>query len=501
MAQSVNKWWTLGGILLLAFAIRAVDLNGQSFFIDEFSEVSLAKHTASDIINTADSSPPLFPLVLKYWLAFWGTDDAARWLSVVCGVASVACVWAIGRRLVDNPTGLAAAFVTALLPMHVYYSQFVRNYSLLFLLVACGLWLLLRAIASDRWRDWAAFVAVAILGAYTHYYYVIFLATSVAVVWLWKRHWWFGWRACSAYAALGIAMLPLALLIQDDLGFQKGLREPRSLNVATLGYTYFSLFNGYTLGPSTPELQTMSGAQAVRAAMPWLAAVGVVLLVLGYEGWRRLRNEPSMRIIAVLGVLPVVILGALSLVGGLNYNVRFVTWIMIAAAVWLGAGIAAGWKKWPVRIAVSGFILLSAIAIYNRHAVPRYQNEDLRGVAEYLRATAVSTDNVYIVSDYLAVLLQHYLGDAWHVVELPAPDNVNQVVGSERDAAGALAKISDATSTGKRTWLVYSRPFHGDPHGFLFDAMSPQRRFELATTLAGVTIYVTDPPPAAKTVP
>src|SRR4026207_2431800 len=102
MPQSMRTTLLLGGVLLLALVVRAIDLNGQSFFIDEFSEVSLAKQPVAEIIHAADSAPPLFPLVLKGWLNIWQTDDSARWLSVACGLASVLCVWGIGRRLVDD---------------------------------------------------------------------------------------------------------------------------------------------------------------------------------------------------------------------------------------------------------------------------------------------------------------------------------------------------------------------------------------------------------------
>src|ERR1700761_4458203 len=123
MSPKMRTTLLLGGILLLAFAVRAVDLNGPSLFVDEFSELNLAKQSPTAIIWANDSAPPLFPLALKAWLNVWHTDAAARWFSAACGLASILCVYAIGTRLVDVPTGLAAAFITALLPMHVYYSQ------------------------------------------------------------------------------------------------------------------------------------------------------------------------------------------------------------------------------------------------------------------------------------------------------------------------------------------------------------------------------------------
>jgi hypothetical protein len=491
MSQTMRTTLSLGGILLLAFAVRAIDLNGPSLFVDEFSEITLAKESASAIIHANDSAPPLFPLALKAWLSIWHTDASARWFSAACGVASILCVYTIGSRLVDNATGLAAAFITALLPMHVYYSQFARCYSLMFLLVALDLWLLLRAAQLNRIRDWAAFAIVAILGAYTHYYFVIFVATSAVIAWTTNPRLRLSMKPYAAYTAIAIAILPLLWLLPGDIEFQKGLRNPRPLNAATFGYTYFSLFNGYTLGPSSSELQTMSSAQAIRSAAPWLAIVGGVIAILGYEGWRRIRNNKSFLQIATLALLPVLTLGVLSLAGGLNYNVRFVTWIMIAAAIWLGAGIAGSWKRRHVQFAFAAFVIISSVAFANRHWVSRYEHEDLREAAAYLQAHATKGDTVYDVSDYLADLTRYYLGSDWNVVELPKPGSVNQIVRNEHDAQTAN-DATQQTPASKQAWIIYSRPFHGDPHGLLLESIAARQSLNLATTLPGVSIYRTE---------
>lgn len=500
MSPSARTTLLLGGILLVGFAVRATDLNGPSLFVDEFSEISLARQGTTDIIYANDSAPPLFPLTLKAWLAVWQTDAAARWMSLACGLLSIACVWGIGRELVDDATGLAAAAITAILPMHVYYSQFVRCYSLLFLFVALDLWLLLIALRTNQWKHWLAFAAIALLGAYTHYYYVIFLATSAVLVLIFvftstqqaaasppsmtrlKP-------AIASYLLIALLMLPLFRLLPGDLAFQKSLRDPRPLNLATFGYTYFSLVSGYTLGPSPSELQTMTGAQAVRGAAPWIAIVGSVLLVLGYTGWRRVTQFPALLNLLTLAVLPVLILGTLSLLGGLNYNVRFVTWIMIAAAIWLGAGIAASWRNPLVTLATLALVVLSTVAFTNRHWVGRYEHEDLRAAAAYLHTHATPTDTVYILSDYLGGLMRYYLGDNWRVVELPKPGDVNQIVHDRKEADEAAAIVARHPAPSAHAWVVYSRPFHGDPHALLLESLTARGTLTLADSFPGVAIY------------
>jgi uncharacterized membrane protein len=481
--------FNLGGVLLLALVVRAIDINGQSLFIDEINEIDLAKRPAIAIVNARDSMPPLYPPLLKAWLSVWQTDAAARWLSALCGTLSILCIWGIGRRLVGERTAEAAALIAAVLPLHVYFSQFVRCYALVFLIAALALWLLLRALDENRWRDWAGFAVVGSLGMYSHYYFAIFLATSLMIVWIKKWQLWPGEKPFAAYCTIVLLSLPLLWLLPVDIGFQKSIRSPRSLNIATFGYTYFSFFGGNALGASPAQMQTMTTHQATRAAAPWIVVVAAIVLVLGYEGWRALRDHEAALVVLVLLVVPVVLVGAISYVAGLNYNVRFVYWTLIAACLWLGAGVAGGWKKGRVRVALAGLLFVSLVAIYNRHFVARYQNEDLRGVAAYLHDHAATADTVFVASDYLAKAMRYYLGSGRQVVELPRAGEVNHVVSGPNDVLEAENTMAAHVSDDHGSWLVYSRQFHGDPTGLLIRQLSTRLGFQLEREFAGASVY------------
>jgi uncharacterized membrane protein len=479
----------LCAIVALAVLIRAVNINGPCLYTDEVNELGLAKQGVAEIVVAPDSMPPLYPLVHKPWLAAWGTDAASRWLSLVFGVATVVCVWGIGRRLVDGPTGLAAALLLAILPLHVLYSQFVRGYALFALLAALALWLLLRAIETDRPLDWAAFVLAAVTGAYTHYYFVIFLAVSLLVVALMKRAYWIGKRAFIAYAAIAVLGLPLLYLLPGDFRYQTGLRDPQRLTPISFVYTYLTFFTGDALGPSPRELHTIAVPAALRGIAPWAVIIGVAVSLLGYAGWRALRERPAGAVIALLLLLPVVLVGGMGHVAGVNYHVRFVLWIIVPLVVWLGAGLAAQWRRWPYRIAAMTLAAVAAIAIFNRQAVPRYENEDLRSAAAYLHTHADQAQAVFIVSDYLSTAARYYLEEPWHVVELPRAGGDNGVVANTKDIVDADATLAAAALPNQPFWLIYSREFHGDPEGLLLQHLTAARHLSLVAEFPGVSLY------------
>ncbi|HEY4235250.1 MAG TPA: glycosyltransferase family 39 protein [Lacipirellulaceae bacterium] len=482
----------LFAIIVLAVAIRGVDLNGPCFYTDEVNELALAKQSVTNVIFAADSMPPLYALVHKAWLASWGTDAAARWLSVVFGVATVVCVWGIGRRLVDASTGLAAAFLLAILPLHVLYSQFVRSYAMFAFFVALALWMLLRAVASDRARDWCGFVLASLAGAYTHYYFAIFLAVSLLVVVIMKRSLRVGKRALIAYVAIALGGLPLLYLLPGDFHFQTSLRDPQRLTAVSFAYTYLTFFTGDALGPSSRELHSISVGEAARGMAPWAAAIGIAALALGLEGWRALRSRPALPVLALLLVMPPLLVGGLGYAAGVNYHVRFVLWILIPLAVWLGAGLAAAGSRWHVELATLGIACISIIAIYNRHCVPRYQNEDLRGAAAYLHTHADQGQPVFVVSDYLSTAARYYLEEPWQVVELPRPGGDNNVIAESSDLDVADATLSASAKPKQPFWLIYSREFHGDPKGLLLKHLSAMRHLSLAAEFAGVALYRSD---------
>ena len=75
-----------------------------------------------------------------------GTSEfSLRYLSLLSTVATVALLYVVGRRLVDRAAGLAAAFLGALSPMYLWYSQEARPYALVTCLGLLSFYCFLRA--------------------------------------------------------------------------------------------------------------------------------------------------------------------------------------------------------------------------------------------------------------------------------------------------------------------------------------------------------------------
>src|SRR5574341_1808978 len=89
-------------ILLVAFALRVARLDFQPLWWDEgYSLFFATRDFATMLERTAvDIHPPLYYAMLQVWTLFAGkTDVAVRFLSVAIGIASIALLYALARRV------------------------------------------------------------------------------------------------------------------------------------------------------------------------------------------------------------------------------------------------------------------------------------------------------------------------------------------------------------------------------------------------------------------
>src|SRR5713226_5012036 len=102
------QWITTTSILLLAAVPRFWGLGRESAWIDEAYSLVLAKHSVAEIIRgtAADQHPPLYYLLLHFWLMLGSSVGFARLLSAAIGVIHVGQTLSLGRKLGGEAIGL-----------------------------------------------------------------------------------------------------------------------------------------------------------------------------------------------------------------------------------------------------------------------------------------------------------------------------------------------------------------------------------------------------------
>jgi len=171
----------LAVLLLLGVFLRFRGLGRESLWNDELESVRVsALPTAGEVFAKTlggDGHPPTFNLLLHFVQRELGSSEAIlRLPSALCGVLSIAAIFALGRFLYGPAEGLIAAGLLTVLWCPIYYSQEARPYACLLLavLVAGACWVALL-------RHWgegepapaglvAGFLAAALAACYLHHF-------------------------------------------------------------------------------------------------------------------------------------------------------------------------------------------------------------------------------------------------------------------------------------------------------------------------------------------
>jgi hypothetical protein len=290
---------------LLGAALRLHHLGHQEIWLDETLQLRMATAQRLGEALRLEYSPPLGYLLWRGWVGLFGESELAlRSLAALFGILFVPAAIAAGRAILSPAAGLWAGAVAATSPLHVYYSQEARVYSLLCLAILLAHWTLWRALARPRPAAVAAFAASACAALFAHHYAALALAPAAYLVWRWPRDALARPRTRGFLAACAAAGLPWAGWIAwtwiANVPIQRGylwvaqvwratppaLAIPKSLEVLAFGPQAGSIpgfFKQFTVLAFPAPLRALGiavllalGAAAATArceARPWLLAV------------------------------------------------------------------------------------------------------------------------------------------------------------------------------------------------------------------------------------
>src|SRR5215212_6768679 len=204
----------LAGIVVLAAALRFATLDTQSYWFDEATTVHLLRMDLGGMLSAipdSESTPPLYYVVAWFWSKLFGTGEVGlRSLSAVLGTITIPLAFVLGRELAGRTTGLVAAALTAFNPLLIWYAQEARSYALMIVLTGLSLVLLLRALGDPSPRRLAGWALVSVAAIATHYF-AGFLVGAEALWLLYRLRSRASLIGVAAVAAVGAALLPLAL--------------------------------------------------------------------------------------------------------------------------------------------------------------------------------------------------------------------------------------------------------------------------------------------------
>jgi mannosyltransferase len=181
----IPTWAATAGLLVVLVGvsafIRTRYLSGQ-FWMDEAITTGIASHSLSAIpgILRHDGSPPLFYLLLHFWIRLFGNSEAAtHTLPLLFGLLTIpAGMWA-GWSLFGKRAGYYAAVLFAFSTFLTEYATETRMYELMGLLGILGTAAFIHGFVYRRRKYVVMFAVCEALMLYTHAWGLFFGAGSV----------------------------------------------------------------------------------------------------------------------------------------------------------------------------------------------------------------------------------------------------------------------------------------------------------------------------------
>ena len=187
---AVGQWGALLLVLAVATAARVVDLGELPAGLDHDEELHLVRglrlgntDTPAQPYEAAVTAPSAYLMMIHRMTELVGISlTAPRLVSVFLGVAGVAAVFLLGRRILGWPLGILAAAVLAGLAWDINYSRLGLPIIATPLCAALSAWATLRALSTGRACDFALAGALAASGFWFYQSYVSFPAVLGAML-------------------------------------------------------------------------------------------------------------------------------------------------------------------------------------------------------------------------------------------------------------------------------------------------------------------------------
>lgn len=152
LSNQVRYALVLAVILLLAFALRIWLLGDQNIWWDEGLAIWAVRQgwTQTTLWTAGDVHPPLYFWLLWIWVRLAGESEfAARFLSLACGLVTVAALYPLGKILLGRKTALGSVILLAFSRFHIWWSQEMRMYIIATMWGVLSLYTLLRWLQAE----------------------------------------------------------------------------------------------------------------------------------------------------------------------------------------------------------------------------------------------------------------------------------------------------------------------------------------------------------------
>lgn len=454
--------------LIIALVLRLVNIN-QSLWLDEAINVNIVKSVDFQTLifkySLGDFHPPLYHLVLKTWyllaekvpLPVW--EITFRLPSILFGVATVYIAYLIGKKLFDKRTALTVALLLATAPLHIYYSQEARMYSMAGFFASLSVYYFISIIKKDKLTYWLGFIIATTLMLYTDYLPYLLLPTYVIYL-IWARK----TITKGTIKALIPAILIITVLITPWL-----LILPKQLSV---GLSAAAISPAWANVVGSPDLKSLTitfvkftiGRISIENNLLYTLTMVPIALFIGLLFiFSVLRTNSKRSFLYFWFFLPIILSFAAAFFVPIFAYFRLL-FVLPAFYLILSSGINILSHIWLKRILLSTALVINLVCVTVYFLNPAFQREDWKNAVKFVHQRSDDKTVVLFESNYTMAPYDYYNQDK--IEGHGALDSFDATTSDIK------TKVKNYTQEKNKVYLFQYLSGITDPQGLLFKEIS-----------------------------
>ncbi len=378
-------------ILMLSFLLRIHKLSAESLWFDEASSVANSKRSVIEIIASQGVHPPLYHIILHFWMILFGDSEfSIRFLSVIFGVASIYVIYHFGNLIFNKDIGVISAFILSISLFHIRYSQEVRFYSLLALLVLLSNYYFVKIMKEKNIKHTVAYVIFTTIMIYTHIFgvfYIIIHNIYYLLIYRKNTKFWF-----VVQGAVLLLFIPWITVLLKQI-----------IKIVETG--------GSVAWIPRPTLLTLNNTFKLFAGSEMNLYIFTILFIAGLITSRFYKqfymDEFNDRIFLLLWLFfPILTSFTISLIYKPIYYYKYLIGSLPALILLVSKGILNFRKSLTILILIMVLIVFAISSVKQYYEV--IEKEQWREVANYIENNKRDSDFVLLYVNYMQIPFKYY---------------------------------------------------------------------------------------------
>lgn len=397
------------GVALVSYMV----MMKESLRLDEAQSIWQTAHSLRGTLEVVaqDVHMPMYHVLLHYWMLLFGSSvETVRTMSLVFFLACIPVLYLLARTLLARKWSLVVVTLFAISPFMNWYGSEARMYTLLTFFALLSQYFFTRIL--QRKQGWGGYVITAILGAYSHYFFLFTLAAQ-GLFYLFNRKKFkpgtFKRLALTAVAVVA-AMAPWILYFVSE-GAASNTR-PQLPTPSTVDF--FNVFSQFIFGFQTDAVNTI-----ILSSWPLLVVAAFFTVK------RRMKIPDGVFYMLAAGLVPIILAFALSFIVSPFFLGRYMMPAvapLYVATIWLIS-------QYPKKIAAIVIAIWAAFILgmfgLQMTSPQNPVREDYESAAQFIEQDATFNDVIAVTSPFTAYPFEYYYDGSSQIRTLPAWDRQN----------------------------------------------------------------------------